>query len=443
MSLLSRASFLAVSTALFVTPGAALARQRPAERAAPARPASPRASATRSSRSAPAPRTVATLARRANPTARPAARPEPVERARAAATRREPVARPRAAARTAPAPRRDATADATRRGHARDARGRRDREERDRRVALREARERRDREQRDRRIAARRAREEREQRERDERRARIARRARPPCLSPAVTLIRVHAGAHEPTRVSLTRCNGRVHPEGLRALSILGRPAEVSAPSDAAVAAYERSIAEAARRPPRARAANPAPDPDLVAPGIRRLHPRLALMLQRVVDRFPGRSIEIVSGWRPRARETSRHHHARALDFRLAGVSRENLRDFLRTFDRAGVGYYPNSVFVHLDVRDTRGYWVDRSGPGERPDYGRWSDREIAETRTRRVRERARRAVASPSPTTIASAVAAAAADAKPEEHAASADDAIRATASAADDDEPDGPATE
>ena len=32
-------------------------------------------------------------------------------------------------------------------------------------------------------------------------------------------------------------------------------------------------------------------------------------------------------------------------------------------------GYYPNSTFVHLDVRDTPGFWIDYSRPGEPPRY--------------------------------------------------------------------------
>ena len=66
-------------------------------------------------------------------------------------------------------------------------------------------------------------------------------------------------------------------------------------------------------------------------------------------------------------------------------MSREALRTFARTIDETGVGYYPNSVFVHVDVRDRRAYWVDRSGPGERADYGRWPppDREAREARER------------------------------------------------------------
>jgi len=41
-----------------------------------------------------------------------------------------------------------------------------------------------------------------------------------------------------------------------------------------------------------------------------------------------------------------------------------------RTFDKVGVGYYPNSSFVHLDVRkDHSAFWIDYSGPGERAMY--------------------------------------------------------------------------
>ena len=37
---------------------------------------------------------------------------------------------------------------------------------------------------------------------------------------------------------------------------------------------------------------------------------------------------------------------------------------------KVGVGYYPNSSFVHLDVRkDRSAFWIDYSGPGERAVY--------------------------------------------------------------------------
>jgi hypothetical protein len=131
-------------------------------------------------------------------------------------------------------------------------------------------------------------------------------------------------------------------------------------------------------------------DPVLeLANRVRVPHPRLLGMLARVARQFPGREIEIVSGYRPSANPHagSRHAHARAIDLRVTGVSRSRLRDFLRTLPNAGVGYYPNSVFVHLDVRDAGegpARWTDYAGPGERARYGRWPparrdvDREIA-----------------------------------------------------------------
>lgn len=53
----------------------------------------------------------------------------------------------------------------------------------------------------------------------------------------------------------------------------------------------------------------------------------------------------------------------------MLGVPNAALRDFLRTFDDVGVGFYPNSTFVHLDARDYDAYWVDYAGPGEPPRY--------------------------------------------------------------------------
>ena len=54
----------------------------------------------------------------------------------------------------------------------------------------------------------------------------------------------------------------------------------------------------------------------------------------------------------------------------------EVLRDYVKTFDKVGVGYYPNSHFVHMDVRKQWTYWVDVSSPGQRPRYaGFWTRR--------------------------------------------------------------------
>lgn len=100
------------------------------------------------------------------------------------------------------------------------------------------------------------------------------------------------------------------------------------------------------------------------------IHPRLMRLLVQVSDTFGGRPLKIASGFREHsfARE-SKHKTGQACDFSVEGVPNEALRDYLLTLDRVGVGYYPNSSFVHLDVRTKSNQWVDRAGPGARPQY--------------------------------------------------------------------------
>jgi uncharacterized protein YcbK (DUF882 family)/LysM repeat protein len=103
------------------------------------------------------------------------------------------------------------------------------------------------------------------------------------------------------------------------------------------------------------------------------IDPRLATLIGMVSNHFGGRTIRVVSGYRPYspAQYTphSNHNVGRAFDFSIEGVPNTVVRDFCRTFRNAGVGYYPNSTFVHLDVRPGKVYWVDYSRPGERPRY--------------------------------------------------------------------------
>jgi LysM repeat protein len=99
-----------------------------------------------------------------------------------------------------------------------------------------------------------------------------------------------------------------------------------------------------------------------------RLDDRLVRSLVEVSDHFGGRPLRIVSGYRSNSYfKDSRHKASRAVDFSVLGVPNEVVRDYLRTFNRVGVGYYPNSSFVHLDVREYAAYWVDYSRPGEAP----------------------------------------------------------------------------
>jgi LysM repeat protein len=95
---------------------------------------------------------------------------------------------------------------------------------------------------------------------------------------------------------------------------------------------------------------------------------RLLRLLVRVSDTFGGRPIWVVSGYRKSSYFTdSRHKDSAAVDFSVVGVPNAVLRQYLLLFDDVGVGYYPNSSFVHLDVRGCAMQWVDYAGPGEKP----------------------------------------------------------------------------
>src|SRR3954470_19338956 len=101
------------------------------------------------------------------------------------------------------------------------------------------------------------------------------------------------------------------------------------------------------------------------------MNPRLVRLLYQVGKHYPGRRVEVVSGYRhPSIAKNPRSPHMQGLacDFRIAGVRNQDLRDYLRRgYEKVGVGYYPNSSFVHLDVRkDRSAFWIDYSGPGER-----------------------------------------------------------------------------
>lgn len=103
----------------------------------------------------------------------------------------------------------------------------------------------------------------------------------------------------------------------------------------------------------------------------RLIHPRLIQMLQRVADQFPGETIVIVSGYRAptRGHRRSKHGLGQAVDFRVTNVPNKTLFEFVKGLPRVGAGYYPNSTFVHMDVRSSSYTWTDISGPGEPAHY--------------------------------------------------------------------------
>ena len=76
--------------------------------------------------------------------------------------------------------------------------------------------------------------------------------------------------------------------------------------------------------------------------------------------------LEIVSGFRNQRKESSNHFKGRATDIRIAGVSPKKIQAFAQTLDRGGmgIGIYPRSQFVHIDVRSPPSYrWIDYSPP--------------------------------------------------------------------------------
>src|SRR4030095_4669954 len=104
------------------------------------------------------------------------------------------------------------------------------------------------------------------------------------------------------------------------------------------------------------------------------INPRLIRLIYETGRHYADRRIEVISGYRhPRVAKNPRSPHMKGLacDMRVVGVKNTELRDFFRrTFKHVGVGYSPNSAFVHLDVRKgVSAFWIDYSGPGDNAMY--------------------------------------------------------------------------
>ncbi|AKV03912.1 Ribonuclease E [Labilithrix luteola] len=173
-----------------------------------------------------------------------------------------------------------------------------------------------------------------------------------PCSKEPVEVIR----GPEIEKFELTKCDGSVAPLAIEHLSVLIRPGSAARPVV--------SAAELAKKK----------GPEL-AQGIRRADERLPSRLQAIIDHFSKHDgppkMSIISGYRPTS-IGSMHSTGRAIDFRLEGVKNEDVVAFCKTLTDTGCGYYPNSSFVHVDVRDAgAGHvtWIDASGPGESPRY--------------------------------------------------------------------------
>jgi uncharacterized protein YcbK (DUF882 family) len=91
------------------------------------------------------------------------------------------------------------------------------------------------------------------------------------------------------------------------------------------------------------------------------MDPRLIALLHAIGART-GRKILIVSGFRLPVYSTAAFsYHARgmAADIRIPGMTALMVRDLVTAMGVKGVGYYPKSEFVHVDVREQKSYWTD------------------------------------------------------------------------------------
>jgi uncharacterized protein YcbK (DUF882 family) len=96
----------------------------------------------------------------------------------------------------------------------------------------------------------------------------------------------------------------------------------------------------------------------------KQMDPQLLTYLSHVYDHFGQKPLEVVSGYRNQRKLSSNHAKAIATDIRIKGVSPKEIRAFAETMDRGGmgIGIYPRSGFVHIDVRSPPSYrWVDYS----------------------------------------------------------------------------------
>ncbi len=157
---------------------------------------------------------------------------------------------------------------------------------------------------------------------------------KPPCLHAPIHVAR----GTDDEEVTLTKCDGSPAPGAADKMGVLLRPGGTDKPA----VSIDAGLIE-----------------------------RLGLVSEHFAKAGVPTKVSIISGSRPSS-AGSYHASGRAMDFRIDGVKNEDVVAFCKTLTDTGCGYYPNSSFVHVDVRDPgTGHvtWIDASGPGEAPRY--------------------------------------------------------------------------
>lgn len=116
------------------------------------------------------------------------------------------------------------------------------------------------------------------------------------------------------------------------------------------------------------------------------VHPRLLEVIHSAAKHFDAPYVVVTSGYRPR-RKSSYHGWGRAADIHMKGVAPRKLAEHLRTYGFVGVGVYPRTGGVHIDIRPSSYFWISYAPQGQR-----WQERGIlyplAKKMDREARER-------------------------------------------------------
>jgi hypothetical protein len=163
--------------------------------------------------------------------------------------------------------------------------------------------------------------------------SRVARVAKErPCSKRVVEVV----SGKESATFALAKCDGSASAEGVDQISLLARPSGVSRPKESLAALGKAHGSE-------------------LAPGIRRVDTRVVERLELVVDQFrkTGQAERIVlapSTPSPRVSST-RRGMARALDFRIEGVTGEALASYCKTLRDTACDPSPRATFVRMALR--------------------------------------------------------------------------------------------
>jgi len=96
--------------------------------------------------------------------------------------------------------------------------------------------------------------------------------------------------------------------------------------------------------------------------------PALVKLLHAIALAHDG-VLTVSSGYREPGhgtKPTSMHTMGMAADVRHPYLPAKMIADFAREWGAGGVGYYPKTGFVHVDVREKPFYWIDYSAKGEK-----------------------------------------------------------------------------